>query len=117
MVRTNPGLLSFKVLVMKLGAVGAICVRSIIWIFIENMQLSFTNIDSEKKNTIIIDLTTLNVKNMSRSILSSGSLQNHNTFKKPNKIEPKNFKVFTFKKGILEITIPSFSVLILEGKK
>ncbi len=83
----------------------------------EKLHISFTNIDSKNGNTVSIDLNGFNVKNLTGSILSSYSLQDHNTFENPNKIIPRNFEDFTFKKGLLELTIPPFSVLVLEGVK
>ena len=83
----------------------------------EKVHISFTNIDTKNGSIVSIDLNELSLKNMTGSILSSGSLQDHNTFENPNKIEPKNFKDFKFKKGMLEVTIPPFSVLVLEGSK
>ncbi|MEH6511692.1 MAG: alpha-L-arabinofuranosidase C-terminal domain-containing protein, partial [Maribacter arcticus] len=83
----------------------------------EEIHISFTNIDTKNGSTVSIDLTDLKLKNIMGAILSSESLQDHNTFDNPNKIEPKNFKDFKFNKGMLEVTIPPFSVLVLEGKK
>ena len=62
-------------------------------------------------------MSSFNLKNITGTILSSESLQDHNTFENPNKIEPKDFKDFKFKKGKLEVTIPPFSVIVLEGEK
>src|SRR5680860_892351 len=58
----------------------------------EKLHISFTNIDSKNSNSVSIDLNGLNVKNLTGSILSSDSLQDHNTFENPNKIIPKNLK-------------------------
>jgi alpha-N-arabinofuranosidase len=81
------------------------------------IHISFTNIDTKNGSTVSIDLTDLKLKNIMGAILSSESLQDHNTFDNPNKIEPKNFKDFKFKKGMLEVMIPPFSVIVLEGTK
>ncbi len=83
----------------------------------EKVHISFTNIDTKNANSISIDLNELGLKNMSGSILSSANLQDHNTFENPNAIVPKNFKDFKFKKGMLEVEVPPFSVLVLEGTK
>ncbi len=83
----------------------------------EKVHISFTNIDTKNGSTVYIDLDELSLKNMTGSLLSSKNLQDHNTFENPNKIGPKNFKDFKFKKGMLEVTIPPFSVLVLEGSK
>lgn len=83
----------------------------------EKVHISFTNIDTKNGTVISIDLNELDLKNMTGSLLSSKNLQDHNSFENPNKIEPKDFKDFKFKKGMLEVTVPPFSVLVLEGTK
>ena len=83
----------------------------------EKVHISFTNIDTKNSAEITFDLNELGLKNMTGSILSSKNLQDHNSFENPNKITPKNFKDFKFKKGTLEVTVPPFSVLVLEGTK
>tara|TARA_R110000744_G_scaffold210339_2_gene329460 strand:- start:751 stop:1788 length:1038 start_codon:yes stop_codon:yes gene_type:complete len=81
----------------------------------QKVHISFTNIDTKKSNTVVIDLNEFKLKNISSTILSSISLQDHNSFENPNKITPKNFKDFKFAKGVLELTIPPFSVIVVEG--
>ncbi|MDC6387055.1 alpha-L-arabinofuranosidase C-terminal domain-containing protein [Maribacter sp. PR1] len=83
----------------------------------EKTHISFTNIDANKAHTVSLDLNSLNIKNISGTVLSSDSLQDHNTFENPDKIAPKDFKDFKFKKGKLEVNIPPFSVIVLEGYK
>ena len=48
-------------------------------------------------------------------LLTAAKLQEYNSFENPNKIIPTVFKGFENKKGKLEITIPPFSVVVLEG--
>tara|TARA_R110000765_G_scaffold6939_4_gene22650 strand:- start:883 stop:2436 length:1554 start_codon:yes stop_codon:yes gene_type:complete len=81
----------------------------------QKVHISFTNIDTKKSNTVVIDLNEFKLKNISSTVLSSISLQDHNSFENPNKITPKNFKDFKFAKGVLELTIPPFSVIVVEG--
>ncbi len=83
----------------------------------EKVHISFTNIDTKNGTAISIDLSELGLKNMTGSLLSSENLQDHNSFENPNKIEPENFKDFKFRKGMLEVTVPPFSVLVLKGTK
>ncbi|MDP5044602.1 MAG: alpha-N-arabinofuranosidase [Leeuwenhoekiella sp.] len=78
-------------------------------------HISLVNIDAKKENTVTVDLSKLNIKDFTATILSSDKLQDHNSFENPNKIQPKSFKDFKFKKGVLEIKIPAFSVVVLEG--
>lgn len=80
------------------------------------VHISIVNIDSKNKNKIEIDVNNLGVKNFTGTILTASKLQDFNSFDMPNKIVPTAFKGFENKKGKLEITIPPFSVLVLEGK-
>lgn len=81
------------------------------------IHVSLINIDASKANTVSIDLNEVGIKSMTGEILTSASLQDHNTFDNPEKIKPTNFKNFKLKKGIVDVTIPPFSVLVFEGKQ
>nr|WP_234405839.1 alpha-L-arabinofuranosidase C-terminal domain-containing protein [Leeuwenhoekiella sp. MAR_2009_132] len=78
-------------------------------------HISLVNIDAKKENMVTVDLSKLNIKDFTATILSSDKLQDHNSFDNPNKIQPKSFNDFKFKKGVLEIKIPAFSIVVLEG--
>jgi alpha-N-arabinofuranosidase len=80
------------------------------------VHVSLVNIDSKKENKIEIDINELGIKNVSGTIITSKKLQDHNTFDNPTKIQQTTFKGFEIKKGKLEIILPPFSVVTLEGK-
>lgn len=80
------------------------------------VHISLTNIDYKKNLEVSIPVGDLNVKKFTAQILSSKNIQDHNTFDMPNKIVPKEFKDFKLKKGMLDIIIPAFSVVVLEGQ-
>jgi len=80
------------------------------------IHISLVNIDAKKEHKIEIDMQELGIKNVTGTILASPKLQDHNTFDNPTKIKPAVFKGFETKKGKLEITIPAFSVVVLETK-
>lgn len=80
------------------------------------VHISLVNIDSKKENRIEIDIKELGIKNVSGSLLASSKLQDFNSFDKPTKIQPTNFKGFEIKRNTLIVTVPPFSVIILEGK-
>lgn len=80
------------------------------------VHISLVNIDSKNKNKIEIDVKGLGVKNFTGTILTAAKLQDYNSFEVPNKIVPTVFKNFENKNGKLEITVPPFSVIVLEGK-
>lgn len=81
------------------------------------MHISLVNIDAHNENMVSIDLNALGIKEVTGRILASDKLQDHNNFDDPNKIEPKDYKGFKFKKGVLEVELPPFSVVVLEGSK
>ncbi|PKB16475.1 alpha-N-arabinofuranosidase [Flavobacterium sp. 5] len=80
------------------------------------IHISLVNIDAKKTNKIEIDVKDLGVKNFTGMIISSSKLQDYNSFDNPDKIKPVAFKGFENKAGKLEITLPPYSVVVLEGK-
>lgn len=80
------------------------------------VHISLVNVDAKKQNTVEIDLNELGIKSASGQILASAKLQDHNSFENPTKIQPVSFKGFDIKKGKLTVTLPPFSVVVLEGK-
>lgn len=79
-------------------------------------HISIVNIDLKNENKIKIDLKELGIKDIKGYVLSSSKVQDYNTFEDPNKIVPVVFNKFSIKGDKLEVTIPPFSVVVLEGK-
>lgn len=80
------------------------------------VHISMVNVDAKKENKITIDLKEFGVKSVSGKILTSEKLQDYNSFEDPTKIQPADYKGFKIKKGKLIVTIPPFSVIMIEGK-
>lgn len=80
------------------------------------VHISVVNVDTQKTNTVEIAVSELGFKSATGTILTSSKLQDYNSFDNPNKITPANFKGFEIKNGKLKLTIPPFSVVVLEGK-
>jgi alpha-N-arabinofuranosidase len=80
------------------------------------IHISLVNIDSKKENKVEIDIKELGIGKFMGTILTSAKIEDHNTFDNPNKIVPMVFKNFKVKKNTVEVTIPPFSVIVLEGK-
>lgn len=78
-------------------------------------HFSFVNIDAKNQNTVTIDVSELGIKKVSAMILKSSKLQDHNTFSQPQNITPSNFKDYKIKNGTLEVKLPPFSVVVIEG--
>jgi alpha-N-arabinofuranosidase len=49
-------------------------------------------------------------------ILQSGALQDHNSFEQPEKIKPAEFRKAVLKGKELSVSLPPFSVVVLELK-
>jgi alpha-N-arabinofuranosidase len=80
------------------------------------VHISLVNIDAKKDNIVEIDLNELGIKSVSGMIIGSKKLQDFNSFDNPTKIQPVAFKGFEIKKGKLSVSLPPFSVIMLEGK-
>lgn len=79
-------------------------------------HFSLVNIDSKKENRVELNLEDLDVRKFSGKILTSKKLQDYNSFENPDAIVPVEFTDFKFRKGELMVTLPPFSVVVLEGK-
>lgn len=79
-------------------------------------HISIVNIDSKKENKVEIDMNNLKIKKVTATIITSANVQDYNSFENPIKIQPKIFNDFEIKKGKLFLTIPPFSVVVVEGK-
>ena len=78
------------------------------------VNISLVNIDSKKSHKLELDLEKLDVGKMKASILASENLQDHNTFDDPENIVTEEFTDFKLRDGELEVTLPPFSVVVLE---
>ena len=80
------------------------------------VNVSLVNVDAHKENKVVLDLNELGIRNVTAKILTSNTLQDYNSFDNPNKIEPSNYRGFETSRGKLTVTLPPFSVVVLEGK-
>jgi len=78
-----------------------------------NVHFSLVNIDAKKIQSIEIDVSSLKLKTVSGEILTSGKLQDHNTFDNPNKVQAKSFNEAVLNNGKLQLSIPPFSVVVI----
>ncbi|HTJ48960.1 MAG TPA: alpha-L-arabinofuranosidase C-terminal domain-containing protein [Cyclobacteriaceae bacterium] len=78
-------------------------------------HISLVNIDSKKSQDLVIDLQG-KFSTVTGRILTSGKLQDHNTFENSELIKPVAFKGASLKANQLTVKIPPFSVVVLEVK-
>ncbi len=81
-----------------------------------NIHISLVNIDLEKSHKVSLNVRGMDIKDLDGSILTSGNVQDHNTFDKPDAVAPKEFKDFKNSKGIITVEIPPYSVIVLNSK-
>lgn len=82
-----------------------------------NVNFSLVNIDDERAHQIELNVTGMNLSSVSGEILTADNLQQHNTFEAPNQIQPANFTTATLRNGTLRLSIPPFSVVVLQASK
>lgn len=79
-------------------------------------HISLVNIDAHKSQAVAIDIKGIKAHSLTGRILTSDKLQNYNSFEHPNEITPAVFKGATLKGDMLNVTLPPFSVVVLELK-
>ncbi len=79
-------------------------------------HISIVNIDATKSQEIVIDVARLKAKGVTGRILTSGKLQDNNSFEAPDKIKPASFSGASLKNNTLTVKLPPFSVVVLELK-
>jgi alpha-N-arabinofuranosidase len=79
-------------------------------------HISLVNVDGKKLQTVSININGANYKTVGGRILTSDKLQNYNSFENPNKIVPAVFNGAKLNGSNLNLSIPPFSVVVLELK-
>lgn len=80
------------------------------------IHVSLSNVDLEQTQDISIDLQQMTVKSISGQILTSSSINDHNTFDSPNRVKLSDFTGAKIEKGKLKISLPAKSIVTLEIK-
>jgi alpha-L-arabinofuranosidase len=79
-------------------------------------HISLVNIDPKKSQDISVDFYGTSYKTVGGRILTSGAIQDHNTFENPEKLKPAPYKEAQLKGNNLKVKLPPFSVVVLELK-
>jgi alpha-N-arabinofuranosidase len=74
------------------------------------------NVDAKQPQSVSININGANYKAVTGRVLTSDKLQNYNSFEKPNKIVPAAFSGAQLNNSKLNLTIPPYSVIVLELK-
>ena len=77
-------------------------------------HISLVNIDAKLPQEVTVDIRGAKFSSVSGRILTSGKLQDHNTFEKPEAVKPQVFKDASLAGNSLKVKLPPFSVVVLE---
>lgn len=80
------------------------------------IHVSLVNIDLHKEQKITVNLGTTSFTSALGRIISSPKINDYNSFDNPSKIQPVAFNGATVKGSTLTVTLPPFSVVVLELK-
>lgn len=78
------------------------------------VHITLVNIDPNKEQSIEADLRGIEVKNVSGQVLTSGKINDYNSFDTPDVVSVKAFTGAKLSKDKISITLPSKSVVMLE---
>ncbi|MBP6826468.1 MAG: alpha-N-arabinofuranosidase [Saprospiraceae bacterium] len=78
------------------------------------VHISLVNIDPNHPQEVLIALRGIKPSGVGGRILTSGKVQDYNSFDNPEKIKPADFKGATLNGDVLKITLPPVSVVVLE---
>ena len=81
------------------------------------VHISLANLNPNKSITVICPVIGDTFKKVTGEVLTAGEMNSFNTFENPEIVKPVAFNGFSFKDGILNITMPSKSVVVLELTK
>lgn len=78
------------------------------------VHVSLVNIDPSKPQEISISLRGMSASSVTGRILTSGKVQDYNSFDKPDFVKPTTFKGAALRGDLLKVTLPPVSVVVLE---
>ncbi len=78
------------------------------------LHLSLCNLDPAQEREVFCEIAGAEYRSAEGRILSSGAMQDANTFDAPEKIVPKPFRNFATGKNSLTVKMPPRSVAVLE---
>lgn len=79
-------------------------------------HITLTNMDLDSERNVNIDFSNTKINNVSGKILTANSINDYNTFEKPDMVKPQIFADAKVINGKLNIKLPSKSIVLLEIK-
>jgi alpha-N-arabinofuranosidase len=80
------------------------------------VNISIVNINPDKDIDLVCEIRGTDVKDVTGRILTAPTLDAHNTFDQPNNVRLTDFTKMKLKNNVVELKIPSKSVVVLRAK-
>ncbi len=77
------------------------------------IHISLVNVDPSAAHEVEVTIRGVSPKQPSSRILTSPKVQDHNTFAQPEKVKPAAYNGFSLKDGVLRVTLPPVSVVVV----
>lgn len=81
------------------------------------VHITIANLNPNKAISLNCPIIGEVYKNITGEVLTATEMSAFNTFEKPDAVKPASFRDFTYKNGILNVNMPSKSVVVLELTK
>jgi alpha-N-arabinofuranosidase len=81
------------------------------------IHISLANLNPDKEITMTCPVIGESYRTVTGEVLTANEMASFNSFEKPETIKPSVFSGFKMKEGILTVTMPPKSVVVLELKK
>ncbi len=78
------------------------------------MHISICNINAEKSENLVCNLSGYKIEGTTGQILTADKLNAHNTFENPNEVVIKEFKDFKSTVNSIDVNMPPHSVVVVE---
>ncbi len=80
------------------------------------VRVSLCNLNLNRTARIVIEMRGIKPQSVSGRILTSPTINAHNTFEKPDEVKPESFQSCELKNGTISATLPAKSVVVLQIK-
>ena len=77
------------------------------------VHITMTNRDPNKSRTIAAQVRGTKARKVSGRVLTASTMNAHNTFERPNVVQPAAFRGASFKDGTLTVEMPPKAVVVL----
>jgi alpha-N-arabinofuranosidase len=81
-----------------------------------SIVVALTNVSLDKAQNLEIAIEGFTAKSVNGRILTSKDVADFNDFQNPRKVEPADFKDAKVKKGVLTVSLPAKSIVVLTLK-